>query len=819
MNGVLEHLHRQANPEARAEREAIQAEIAASGQLTSTSAGEVAEKWPEPECVQVAIFPNVQARQVRRWQASWSELVERIKQPRPYPTKDAMPLIMLAELGETRSDAGSLRHEANVQTITGVALDYDAAELSIADAAMLMSEAGVTGVFYSSPSSAPERPRWRLLLPTSRPLEPPRHRELVARANAILGGVLAPESFKLAQSYYIGRAENAAHYEAQEVRGHRCIDHADDIVPLYPKDGKSDAPSAAAQALDDPVLVKLRERGLYLRVVKPGIHAVRCPWESEHTGETTDSATAYLQPNFDGRSAAGFKCLHGHCSHRSLGDLLEYLGLGSKGSESSSSNSAGDDSSDWPEPLPLVAKVEPEPYPLDALPAAIRDAIEEVQQFTKAPVALVASSALAALSLAIQAQVDIKRAEKLTGPTGLFVLTIADSGERKTTVDGFFTKAIRDYEARQAEAAKPLFKDYEAALTAWTTKREGIKDRLRKLAKAGQPTHQAESELRDLEHDKPEPPRVPRLIYTDTTPEALKWSLAKGWPSGGVVSSEAGIVFGSHGMGKDSVMRNLATLNQLWDATAIATERRTSESFTVKGARLSIALQVQETTLREFFDRSGALARGTGFLARFLIAWPASTQGFRPFTEPPEHWPHLAQFNRRLATLLEQPVAIAVDGALSPTLMMLALDAKEAWIAFHNLIEAELRAGGKLYDVRDVASKTADNAARLAALLQVFDRGIGVVGAEYLDAAARIAAWHHCGEFFWRTRASVSLMYVGCSTRRAESSLQASGTTQRRPLSSQSRPASYSPKEWLASDRSASCTRSSYGTRMRPLNG
>ena len=35
-------------------------------------------------------------------------------------------------------------------------------------------------------------------------------------------------------------------------------------------------------------------------------------------------------------------------------------------------------------------------------------------------------------------------------------------------------------------------------------------------------------------------------------------------PSGGVISSEAGSVFGSHGMGKESVMRNLAALNQLW---------------------------------------------------------------------------------------------------------------------------------------------------------------------------------------------------------------------------------------------------------------
>ncbi|MDP2783291.1 MAG: DUF3987 domain-containing protein [Sulfurimicrobium sp.] len=92
-------------------------------------------------------------------------------------------------------------------------------------------------------------------------------------------------------------------------------------------------------------------------------------------------------------------------------------------------------SPDWPEPQPLAAKVAAEPYPFDALPETIRAAVEEVQGFTKAPVPLVASSALAALSLAIQAHADVKRAEKLAGPVGLFLLTIADSGERKSTCD------------------------------------------------------------------------------------------------------------------------------------------------------------------------------------------------------------------------------------------------------------------------------------------------------------------------------------------------------------------------------------------------
>lgn len=404
---------------------------------------------------------------------------------------------------------------------------------------------------------------------------------------------------------------------------------------------------------------------------------------------------------------------------------------------------AGDsDDNGWPDPQPLAAKIEPEAYPLDAFPLPIRAAVEEVAGFVKAPVPLVASSALAALSLACQAHIDVKRAEKLHGPVGLFLLTIADSGERKSTCDGFFTKTIRDYEEAEAEAAKPALKDYRAEIEAWEAKRHGIKDKIRQQAGTEKPTEGMESALRQLEHEKPEPPRIPRLLYADATPEALAYGLAKQWPSGGVVSAEAGIVFGSHGMGKDSVMRNLGLLNQLWDGTSLTIDRRSSESFTVRGARLTVALQVQEPTLREFFTRSGALARGTGFLARFLVAWPESTQGQRPFTEAPENWPHLAAFHRRIAAILNQPAPIDEDGALTPAMLSLAPDAKAPWVEYHNAIERELSSGGELYDVRDVASKSADNAARLAALFQMFEGAGGAIGAEAFEGASRITAWH-----------------------------------------------------------------------------
>ena len=396
----------------------------------------------------------------------------------------------------------------------------------------------------------------------------------------------------------------------------------------------------------------------------------------------------------------------------------------------------------WPELQPLIAQIDQQDYPIDALPELIRCAVQEVAEFVKAPIALVATSALAALSVSTQAYVDVQRADKLYGPCGLFLLAIADSGERKSTCDSFFIKVIRDYEAQKFEEAKPLIAEYKSDQTIWETQRSGLLEKIKSQFKAGKPSREKENELHDLDKRKPIAPRVQRLIYGDATPEALQYALAKEWPSGGVISSEGGSVFGSHGMGKESIMRNLAALNQLWDGSELKTERRSTESFTVKGARLTMALQVQEATIRAFLTTTNGLARGTGFLARFLVSWPKSTQGTRSFTEAPANWESLDAFKNRLTFILNQAAPIDENGVLVPVMLQMSPDAKVHWVAFHDAIESELSSGGELYEVRDVASKTADNAARLAALFHMFSGCIGPIGLEAMESGGRIAAWH-----------------------------------------------------------------------------
>ena len=124
--------------------------------------------------------------------------------------------------------------------------------------------------------------------------------------------------------------------------------------------------------------------------------------------------------------------------------------------------------------------------------------MEEVANFTKAPIPLVAASALTAISLALQAHLDVRRAEKLQSPSSAYFLTIADSGDRKTTYDSYFMQAIRNHEAEQAELAKPDLRKYAADMQAWEAKRSGLKDKIRENAKKQSSNITTENALHDL---------------------------------------------------------------------------------------------------------------------------------------------------------------------------------------------------------------------------------------------------------------------------------------------------------------------------------
>jgi putative DNA primase/helicase len=357
---------------------------------------------------------------------------------------------------------------------------------------------------------------------------------------------------------------------------------------------------------------------------------------------------------------------------------------------------------------------------------------------------MVAASALSALSIAAQGLVDVRRSGSLQGPTSLYFLTVAESGERKSSLDGYFTRPIHEFECRAREAAKGAEADHAADYAVWEAERQAANNALGSAAKDGTALDSYRNKLSDIERCKPTPPRVPRIIYMDVTQEKLLRSLAVGWPSAAIVTSEGGAVFGAHAMRPDSVMRTLSALNMLWDATPIPVDRAGSESFTVRGARFSINVQVQPAVLSGFMEGAGTLARGSGLLARFLLSVPETRQGTRMFRESPSSWPALDAYNARIAALLSNPPNFSDDGRLEPVVLEFGHEAKAVWVRVHDQIERQIGPAGNFSEVRDVAAKAADNVARLAALLHMLDREVayGQIGPEAIKSAAAVVMWH-----------------------------------------------------------------------------
>jgi AAA domain len=151
------------------------------------------------------------------------------------PAKRKLPWLKLAQFGDMRTEKGSLRHGANIQTISGLEGDYDAGTMTPETGADLLRLAGVAAAVFTSPGhhgfeadGSPKGERWRVLCPLSRPHEPSEREALAARLNGVLGGVLSGESFTTSQAYYYGKVGDAPAHRVILVDG-KALDHAPEL--------------------------------------------------------------------------------------------------------------------------------------------------------------------------------------------------------------------------------------------------------------------------------------------------------------------------------------------------------------------------------------------------------------------------------------------------------------------------------------------------------------------------------------------------------------------------------------------------------------
>ena len=366
-------------------------------------------------------------------------------------------------------------------------------------------------------------------------------------------------------------------------------------------------------------------------------------------------------------------------------------------------------------PQPLLREIPPgEAYPVEAL-GPVRAAVEAVQAMTLAPVAIPAQSALAVASLAVQGFANV---ETLGGdrPLSLYALTIARSGERKSTCDGLLMQGLRDHEREEAARHREDVKGWLTRHALWKVQHDGIIASVKgKAGKNAKTQTEAQADLRAL-GDEPAAPPSPDCTVTEPTYEGLTRKFAEGMPSLGIFSDEGGQFLGGFAMSSDNRQKTLAALNDLWQGNPIRRTRQGEGSFTLYGRRLAVHLMVQPGVARAFM--ADPMAADTGFLPRFLICEPPSTIGTRLQSLTRQDGFALPNFAARLRAILDRPLPMDPETReLQPRILPLSHEARALLAGFSDAVEAAQASGGEYAHITGYASKAAEQACRIAGVL------------------------------------------------------------------------------------------------------
>lgn len=387
-----------------------------------------------------------------------------------------------------------------------------------------------------------------------------------------------------------------------------------------------------------------------------------------------------------------------------------------------------------PDKRPLYRDLAPPAeYPIEAL-GPLRDVADAISLRTRAPMAICGQSVMAAAALVAAPHYDVTL---LAGraPLTICAVSIAESGERKSSVDALALAPIYAHEEKLRAAHEGKMHDYAADFAAWKATVEVAK----KAAKNGRAAaRQAIGEV----GPEPKPPAPPMVLISDATPEGLTLHF-ENRPWGGVFSAEGGLMLGGHGMSDDSKIRTAALLNTLWDGSPVRRRRVLTGAAFLPGRRCSLHLMAQPG-VAEILTNDPAFAE-IGLLARLLIVAPATTAGTRFFREaPPECAITLARYKSRMMQLLDKPQRMLEGGGgLDPEVLQLSPDAREMLIAFHDAVERELAPGGAIAPIRGFGGKMAEHAARLAGIQAVYgDPEIQEISAEAMANGIKLAEFY-----------------------------------------------------------------------------
>ncbi len=392
-------------------------------------------------------------------------------------------------------------------------------------------------------------------------------------------------------------------------------------------------------------------------------------------------------------------------------------------------------------PLPLAPPTRlGKRYPIDALGTTLAPAARAIASMVQVPLGIAGQSVLAVGSLCAQPHADVLMPFGQTRPLSLFCLTIAASGDRKSSAD---KEALRPVAARENELRaihNEELQRWNADWAAWNAQKKQIE---RSKTSLDEKTDQ-------LTTIGPEPPKPlhPMLTVGNFTVDGLlkNWGHCQG--ALGAFTAEGGQFTGGHAMNSDNIVNSGAVLNQLWDGDPINRMRSGDGVSELLGRRLALHVMLQPEAATDFLGNR--TLRDLGTLARLLVAAPVSIAGTRFYRDPlPDERETLRIYTAQMLGLLRCPYPKLglSSNELAPRKLSISVDAMDRWRAFYDEVERQLgRVEGAeegLGAINGVAAKAAENAARIAGILTIVeDVRAGEISASTMTNAVVLMRWY-----------------------------------------------------------------------------
>ena len=361
---------------------------------------------------------------------------------------------------------------------------------------------------------------------------------------------------------------------------------------------------------------------------------------------------------------------------------------------------------------------------LNHFSSEFRYLIEDTQHRFQVPIPIVISAMMTTLAVAMQEILSVKMPNSVIKPISLAIATIAESGDRKTSVHQEFMKPIYNMD-QQAEI------DFDNEMGIFDSEENIYKIKERVLCEAlskairNDDAEQSviSSKLQTHMNQKPHRPVLKSRCHSNTTIAALLKNMADCSRSKVFISSEAG------GNVNNWKKEDIANLIQLIDGETIKVDRVTTGSYRIIGKKLTCSLSLQPRIYEEIISQKGAILMDSGLLPRMLISSSFSLQGYRSQIEP-SHSAYMGAFHERVEELLQYSNNLVQNQ--SKVTMKFEEQASRAWGQYAHHLEQSIAVDGYYRDVKYWATRMAENVARLAALIEFYQYGKSNKSVQYI---------------------------------------------------------------------------------------